>query len=275
MPRLPLSFARVGLIAAHTFRVAVRQRLSRLLLAMLASSAAAALVLRDFHFGSSEQKFILDAGFGAVAMFGAILAIVATAQLFSAELERRTVLMVLAKPVRRTEFILGQLSGVLLLLLVFCASVTALLVGLTWWPRGGPAAGAAGVAVPAVCGSAALCGLVQWLKLGVLAAFTLLVSCYARSSLLAVMVGFGVLAIGHLHHLARDFYAVTGPAWAALVARLVSLALPDFQLFAVADRASAGGPWPGGMLAGIAVYALAYMGVLTALAVWFFRRREL
>jgi hypothetical protein len=36
----------------------------------------------------------------------------------------------------------------------------------------------------------AWCGLVQWLRLGLLAALTLLVASYARSSLFAVLTGF-------------------------------------------------------------------------------------
>jgi len=273
-----VAIARIWLIAGHSFRKAVRQRLPRLLLVMLGASWAAALVLRDFRLGSSEIRFLLDAGFGAEAMFGAILAVVATAQLFFGETERRTVLMVLAKPVRRAEFILGQFGGVLLLLLAFCGAATALLSGLLWWRLGampGAAAGAPGAGPLVVFGDVVLCGVVQWLRLGVLAAVTLLVACYARSSLFAIMVGFAVLVIGHLHHLARDFYELAGSTWTAAGARLLSTALPDFQLFNVADRVAAGEPLPGGLLVGIACYALAYMGVFSALAVFCFQRREL
>ncbi len=270
--------ARIGLIAGQTFREAVRQRLARLLLAMLAASAGVALVLRDFHFGTTEQKFILDAGFGAEALFGSILAIAATAQFFFGEIERRTVLMVLAKPVRRAEFVLGKLGGVLLLLLVFCAALTALLIALVWAQGRTLATGGGSAAAPvsaALCGGIALCGLVQWLKLSVLAAVTLLVASYARSSLFAVMAALAVLVAGHLHPLARDYYAAAGPGWAATGARLLSWALPDFRLFDLADQVAGGGPLRAGAIAGIAGYGLAYLAVLSALAVWCFQRREL
>jgi len=267
-----ISPARVALIAGQTFREAVRQRLLGLLLAMLAASAGVALVLRDFHFGTTEQKFVLDAGFGAEALFGSILAIAATAQLFLGEIERRTVLMVLAKPVRRAEFVVGKLGGVLLLLLVFCAALTALLIALVW-AQGRPWASAGAGA--ALFGGIALCGFVQWLELSVLAAATLLIASFARSSLFAVMTAFAVLVAGHLHPLARDFYAATGPGWAAAGARLLSWVLPDFRLFDVADRVAGGPPLSAGVIAGIAGYGIAYLGGLSALAVWCFHRREL
>jgi ABC-type transport system involved in multi-copper enzyme maturation permease subunit len=269
---------RVGLIAGHTLREAARQRLLRLLVLLLPAAGAGALVLRDFHFGSSELRFLLDAGFGAETIFGSILAVVATADLFFGETDRRTVLMVLAKPVGRSEFILGKLAGVLGLLLFFCGAATALLAALVGWrqlalaPAG---TGALAGGTPVALGDVILCGLVQWLKLDVLAALTLLVCCFARSSLFAVVAGFAALVIGQLQHIARDFYAQAGSLWTAYAARLLSLALPDFQLFNVADRVTAGDPLPGSLVAGIALYALAYLGVFSALAIYCFDHREL
>jgi ABC-type transport system involved in multi-copper enzyme maturation permease subunit len=270
MDSLSFSPARVGLIAGHTFREAARQRLLRLLVLLLLAAGAGALVLRDFHFGSSELRFLLDAGFGAETIFGSILAVVATAHLFFGETDRRTVLMVLAKPVGRSEFVLGKLAGVLGLLLVFCGTATALLAGLVGWRQLALPGG-----TPVALGDVILCGLVEWLKLDVLAALTLLVCCYAQSSLFAVMAGFAALVIGQLQHIARDFYSQAGSPWMAPAARLLSLALPDFQLFNVADRVTAGDPLPGSLVAGIALYALAYLGVFSALAIYCFVHREL
>jgi len=109
-------------IAENTFREAVRQRLLLMLVITAAALGGSALFFHHRSFGAPEPEFLLDAGFGILTFFGSILAIVTTVQLFFSEIERRTVLTVLAKPVWRSEFILGKLSGVLLLLLAFCAS---------------------------------------------------------------------------------------------------------------------------------------------------------
>jgi hypothetical protein len=53
------------------------------------------------------------------------------------------------------------------------------------------------------------------------------------------------------------------------------LVLPDFQLFNVADRVATGEALPGTLIGGITVYALAYMGVFSGLAIYCFRHREL
>ena len=92
MNSVTLSLARMNLIAGYTFREAVRQRILPLMILVAAAMTGGALLFRDFHFGSSELKFVMDVGFGALTFFGAILSIVATAQLFFSEIERRTVL---------------------------------------------------------------------------------------------------------------------------------------------------------------------------------------
>lgn len=273
-----LSPGRVALIADMTLRESLRQRMPGLLAALAAALAGGAWLLRDFNFGSSELKFLMDAGLGAQAFFGAILAIVAPAHLFFAEVERRTVHLVLARPVRRAEFIFGQLGGVLLLLLGFCALLTLLLAGLLWWRETGlrqthPEAFAQGLRVPYA--GLAWAGLVQWLRLGVLSAITLLVASYARSSLFATMAGFSALVICQLQHLARDFFGLMESPWARGGAWLVGVMTPDLHLIDVADKVAAGEPLPAGLIGGVAAYAVVYIGLFGGLAAFCFHHRDL
>ena len=73
---------------------------------------ASSFLFREFNFGSSELKFIADFGFGGMTVFGSALAIIVTAQLFLGEIEHRTAMTLLAKPVYRSEFVLGKFLGV-------------------------------------------------------------------------------------------------------------------------------------------------------------------
>src|SRR6185436_3698654 len=81
-------------------------------------------------------KFLADCGLGAMAFFGAALTVAATAQLFFSEIENRTALTLLAKPVWRAEFILGKFLGVAALAAIFCALLTSLLAAVLWWREG-------------------------------------------------------------------------------------------------------------------------------------------
>src|SRR6185369_13242341 len=120
------------LIAQNTLREAARQRLLLFLLFLALALVLGARWFRDFNFGAPELKFLADCGFGAMAFFGSALVIAATAQLFFSEIENRTVLTLLAKPVWRAEFVLGKFFGVIVVVGVFCALLTGLLAAVLW-----------------------------------------------------------------------------------------------------------------------------------------------
>ena len=195
---VPFSLGRLGIVAGNTFLEAVRQKLFNFLLLLAVALVASAQLFREFNFGSSELKFISDFGFGAMVFFGSTLTIAATAQLFFSEIENRTALTILAKPIWRTEFIFGKFLGVFAVVGVFCALTTILLLGLLYHREtalmtANPEAFEAGRIIH--YGDLVLMGVLQWLKFGVLAAFTLLIASFSNTNLYTVVMGFFVLVI--------------------------------------------------------------------------------
>lgn len=270
--------ARVYWLTRNTVLEAVRQRLFTIIMVLTVFLVGSAVFLREFNFGSSELKFIADFGFGALTFFGSILAIVASAQLFFSEIENRTALTVLAKPVLRAEFVLGKFLGVFAVLLVFsCLVGGALAVVLRMRESALMAADPDAFArarTMAYDSIAVFVGL-QWLKFGVIAAFTMLIASFAQTSLFAVITAFLILTICHLQHLAQDAWTRMGNPLARVAARGLGLVFPNFQVFNLGDRVAAGAtlPWP--LTGRIAAFAIAYVIVLLALASFSFRRREI
>jgi hypothetical protein len=278
MKRVPFSPARMLLIAHNTLLEAGRQKLFGFLLLLALGLVASAQWFRDFNFGAPELKFLADFGFGAMAFFGAALTIAATAQLFFSEIENRTALTLLAKPVWRTEFVLGKFLGVVTVSAMFCALLTAVLAAVLWsretsLMRELPEAFAGGRVIRYADLAAA--GFVQWLKLAVLAAFTLLIASFAQTQLYTVVAGFFVLVICHLQYLAQEAYARAGSAVARGVGGLIGLLFPNFQVFNFADELGAGSAMDWGRVARVSVYALGYVVAACALAVYSFRKREI
>ena len=276
---LRFSFRRVGVLAEHAFREAVRQRVFQFTTLLAALLVAGSLGLRELDFGGAELRFVADFGHGALVLFGSVLTIVTTVQLLGGELENRTVLPVLARPVRRSEFICGKFLGAWAVVLVFCAVVTVLLLGALWSRVQSllpplPEAPRAQAAVAPYAG-VLVGGALQAVKFGLLAAIVLLVGSYSQSTLFAQASSFLVLAICHLQYLARDAWQ-TGHGWLERIGGgLIGLVFPNFQLFGGEYlTAGAGGPEPL-LVARVAFYGLAYTAVFLALAVWSFRRREI
>lgn len=278
MTRVPFSPRRAVLIAQNTVLEAARQRLFNFLVVLALALVLGARWFRDFNFGAPELKFLADCGFGAMAFFGSALTIAATAQLFFSEIENRTALTLLAKPVWRTEFVLGKLLGVAALTAAFCGLLTALLLGVLWsrhqellqdFPE-------AFQGQPALSyGTVVVAGAMQWLKLTVLAAFVLLVASFSQTQLFTIVMGFFILVSCHLQYLAQEVYAREG-SWAEqLAGALISAMLPNFQVFTLADTlVAAEAPAPA-QVARVVLYALGYIVVAGGLAVFSFRKREI
>jgi hypothetical protein len=265
-----LSCRQALLIAQHTLREAMRARLVGWLGVLGFALAVGARWLREFNFGLAELDFLADCGFGAMAFFGAALSITAASQFFLGELENRSVLTLLAKPVGRTEFVVGKFLGVAALLGGFCAGLGLLLGLMLLWRH-------AALAVVTEAGpGASLWGLavgtfLQWLRLAVLAAFVLLVASFARTQLFAITAGVFLLVIFHLQPVAHEAWS-RGGSW---FGPAVAMALPNFQLFASGHGVSGPAIVSAPNLIRITAYGVGYMAVACGLAALSFHRREL
>jgi ABC-type transport system involved in multi-copper enzyme maturation permease subunit len=278
MNAVVFSAHRVVVIARNTVREAVRQRAFAVLLLLAMGFVVAARWCRELNFGSSELKFIADFGFGALGFFGAALTIIATAQLFFSEIEHRTLFTLLAKPVRRSEFVMGKFIGVSVVSASFCVALT-LLLGIVLWSRettlmhAFPGSFVHGRVVDYAGVLAA--GFAQWLKLTLVAGLTLLVATFARTQLFTTAAGFMIFVIGHLLFLAESAGRQGGLGIRAYLAKALCVVLPNFQLFDFSDLIGSGDPIPWSQVARLAVYAVMYAGAVCLLAALIFRRREI
>ena len=276
---LRFSCRRVGVLAGHAFLEAVRQRVFQFTTLLAAVLVVGSLGLRELDFGGAELKFIADFGQGALVLFGSVLTIVTTVQLLGGELENRTVLPVLARPVRRSEFICGKFLGAWAVVLVFCAVVTALLLAALWLRAStlpAPLPEAPNVRVAALPYAGVLAGgVLQAVKFGLLTAMVLLIGSYAQSNLFAQASSFLALAVCHLQYLARDAWQA-GHGWLERFGGgLIGLVFPNFQLFG-GEYLTAGADGAALVLVGrVALYGMVYTAVFLSLAVWSFRRREI
>ncbi len=274
------SFQRVYWIARGTFLEAVRQRFFAFLLVLGAAMALSSVSFRVFDFGHGELKFIADFGFGGMFLFGSVLAVVMTSQLFFSEMDNKTALTLLAKPLGRGEFLLGKFVGAWAVLAVFVAVLSGLL-GIVLWAREQELLLLAEQSgkVPATfsAGGLAQFALLQWLRLGVVASIVLAISAVARTFLYAVVVGALAVVAGQLQWIAQD--AVLKPSDSAAydaVLWLTSRVIPNLQQFNIGDAlvlSSAG--VEGGVVFTVVLAGAAYMIAYVFLGALLFKRREI
>jgi hypothetical protein len=247
---------RALLIARMTLAEARHGRVVALTGVVGAGLVLLGFALRGFNFGSTELRFLVDFGFGAIGLTAVGFAALATAQLHFDDLTRGSAAIVLTRALRRGEYLAGRLAGVLALLGGFIG-VLLVLLGLmvSWRARqlSAPMPWAASFAQAA---------LVLWLKASLVSAMTLLICTYARSALFATAMGLLMSIVAHL----RPFGPDTG--WF----RALRL-WPDLTRFDV-ERVLAGGGFSLAQWSALMGYWAAFLAAFWLISVYVFRRQE-
>ena len=280
MPDMKDSLRRTLWISRVTFLEAVRQRFFAFLLVLGAAMVLSSVSLRVFDFGHGELKFIADFGFGGMFFFGSVLAVVMTAQLFFSEIDNKTALTLLAKPLSRAEFLLGKFFGAWAVLGVFIV-VLAGLQGIVLWAREQELIALAEQSgkIPATFSVVGLGQLVlmQWIRLGVVIAIVLAISALARTFLFAVVVGSLAVVAGQLQWIAQDAFLrpTDSPVYAAFLWVSTRL-IPNLQQFNLADALVLGSSAvEDGALTAVGLSGFAYLVAYLTVGALIFRRREI
>jgi len=274
------SFQRTLWIARVTFLEAVRQRFFAFLMVLGTAMVLSSVSFRVFDFGHGELKFIADFGFGGMFFFGSVLAVVMTAQLFFSEMDNKTALTLLAKPLSRAEFLLGKFFGAWAVLGVFVV-VLASLLGAVLWAREIELVAAAEQAgkIPTTFSASGLLEFValQWLRLGVVTAIVLALSSLARTFLFAVVVGSLAVVAGQLQWIAQD--AVLKPTDSVVYEAFLWVScrlIPNLQQFNIGDALVLGSAGvPAGAVSTVALSGLFYIVAYLFVGALIFRRREI
>src|SRR2546423_9441728 len=114
-------------IARNAFREAVRDRVLYNLIVFALLLIGSAIFIGELS-GGQEIKIVTDLGLSAMLLFGVFIAIFVGVGLLYKEIERRTLYVILSKPIGRGQFLLGKYLGLCLTLLV---NVAIMGVGLS------------------------------------------------------------------------------------------------------------------------------------------------
>lgn len=130
-----------GTIAYSTLQEAIRRRwvIGFVLFSMLVIGFSSSLTFVQL---GEEQRFLQDFGIGFIIAMTILIAIFLGVTLVPPEIERRTILTILSKPVNRVEFLLGKFLGLCLTLFLCTVLLGAffLLIFVAFSLRQNPAA---------------------------------------------------------------------------------------------------------------------------------------
>ena len=251
----------VLLIAGNTVRELVRGKLLYNLLLFAALLVAGSLLVAQLTVGN-WVRIILDMGLAALEFAGGVMGIVIGVGIVAGEIQRKTILPTLAKPIPRWAFCAGRYLG-LLSLLVLNAAVIAVLLRAVLWLAGYPMSATTLQAVVLLC-----------VEFAVLAAIAVLFASFS-TPLLAGSYAFALFFIGHLLPDLRAFADRSKSGAARELARAFYLLLPDLELLNLKAHASNELPVAAAYVWRAAGYGMLYAAVVLALAIVIFSRRDL
>lgn len=293
----PLSPSRIAVLAYQTFTQLVRMKVFYFLALFAVVVIAANFLELPTHrtpetAGADVLFAIKNTAAGCMSVFSLVIAIVATGLLLPRDVEDRTLYTILAKPVPRLDYLLGKLLGVAALiflsLVVMDLLMTAVLGLRVEHVIDNQMALAEAEGYPAdirqrieaetraLGPSWDLHGavFVIFLRSLVMASIALLLSTFSTSTLFTAVIGFMVLFGGFFQADAREFYFDTASLTGRAGAGLMSVLLPDLQLFNVVDAVIEGRPLPALVLLKITGASLFYLFLYTFASWLVFARKE-
>jgi ABC-type transport system involved in multi-copper enzyme maturation permease subunit len=283
---------RTTAIAAVTWTELVRLKVFYFLVIFALLVIGNSFFLARFSF-EEEFQMLKDIALGAMSIFSSLLAILATATLLPKDVEDRTIYTILAKPVSRTEYLLGKLAGVFLLLalaVLLMGAVFAVVLLLRTQALLHSAASEMAGLPPAELQAALdkirtaghdpnllAGGVIILVKAWLLAALTMFISTFATSTIFTTITAFAAYFIGHLQATARDYWmaATESGFLTKSVLAAVALVFPDLQAFSLVDDIVTGAAIPAGVFWKTLALGAGYIAVYTVLAAAVFHQKEL
>jgi Cu-processing system permease protein len=117
-------------IALNTFRETVRDRVLYAFVVFAVILTLAGILLGSLSVGQSV-RVLEDIGLFTISTIGGVIAIFVGTNLVYKELDKRTIYLILTKPIRRWQFIVGKFLGLSLCILIITGLMGAFLIGLS------------------------------------------------------------------------------------------------------------------------------------------------
>ena len=250
----------VSVIAMKTFRESLRDKILYNLLFFALLLIGASVLLADLTI-MEHRKIVTDMGLAALNLFGVIIAIFVGIGLVSKEIERRTVYTIMARPISRTQFILGKYLGLAFTLLVN-VGVMLFVYLATLWLYGAPIHPSLLQAVQLI-----------FIELLLVTAIALLFSTFSSATLSAILT----LALYVIGHLTADLKGIAEKSDNETVKAIMTslyYICPNLEVLNIKGQAALGVPLASSYQLLVSAYGLAYTAVLLTMACLIFQRRD-
>ncbi|WP_315790922.1 ABC transporter permease [Fischerella sp. JS2] len=258
-----MNFGRLYVIATNVFREVVRDRILFMIGFYIIILATAIYFLPEFA-AATEDKMFLDFSLAAMNLLGLIVAVFVGTGLINKEIEKRTVLVLIAKPISRAELIVGKYLGLLSLLAVLITAMTVIILVFLQLGK-----------VPYSIASILISAFFLFLQLSLITAVAITLGVFT-SSLLATVLTFAVYLMGNITQDILQLGRLGRKHGIETLTQALYLILPDLSRLDVKNDAIYGLaalPNLSTLISNVG-YGLLYSLMLLAIAILIFSQRE-
>lgn len=249
----------VWAIAKLTIRDAVRNKILYLLMGFAVLLISFSWIIGKMTVGD-ELKIVKDLCISGIHIFGVFITVFIGISLIFKEMEKRTIYLVISKPIRRYQFLLGKFAGLSLslfgvLFILVVAFYGVLILRGENTPR------------------MLLAFYTMYLEWLIVAGIAILFSSFS-TPLLSTMLTLSAFLMGHL---TESLLMLKDRLTSNIVDSVLTAlfyALPNLELFNIRSQMVHDLPLPAGYLFTATLYWLLYLGTLLMFASFLFQKKD-
>ncbi len=252
---------RVLTIAKNSFQEVIRDRILYFIGFFALLLTLAQKIIPEIAAGTDE-KILLDFGIGAIAILTVVIAIFVGTALINKEIEKRTLLMLIPKPISRAELIVGKHLGLWSVLAITISIMMALYLGMLQL---------SGISYPT--SALIISAIYLSIELALLIAVAMVFGVFT-SSILATLLSFGIYLMGHFSQDLLELGKLSKNASIENLTTSLYLVLPDLSRLDLKNEAVYGLLPSSGDLLAHALYGVLYTTFLLVVAITIFAQKE-
>ena len=259
----------IAIIAHNTFRESIRDKILYNIVFLAIALTLFSIVLGEWSV-FDRAYVIKSTTLSVMSLSGLLISIFVGISLVQKEIQRRTVLTLLSKPISRVTFIVGKYFGLLAVVAVHLTILTGIYYAMLFVMEANPTLSLLTAIYLIFC------------EMAVVIAVALLFSSFS-STILSALFTLGVYFAGHLCNELLEQVRFTSrmnemsDASAAIlekIATVIHAVFPGLYRYNVTSYVVHGISLPDMYVFWNTVYALGYVGVFLAIASWWFSRRD-
>jgi Cu-processing system permease protein len=250
----------IWIIATNTFREIIRDRVLYGIVVFALLLIGVSLALGELSF-AEQARISANFGFTGIQLSASILAIFVGSSLVAKEIEKQTILTLLARPITRSQFLVGKFFGLILVIGTVMFGLGAVLAVTVHFLK----------LVLGLNFLIALYGVM--LEALILTSIALFFGSFSRP-IMTVIFTASLFLIGHWISSLSFFIEKSQSMTFKTVSTIIQKILPDLERFNWRSGPIYDTTVSAGELAGTSVYALGWIVLLIAATTLIFRRRD-